>query len=485
MATVDAKETGAFYTPPIVASTLVKWAVRRSTDRLLDPSCGDGGFLLHHVGSTGVEQDRQAAIVASRRARGSTVHVEDFFSYACRTTQRFDCAAGNPPFIRYQRFAGEIRQRALALCEKVGVKLSGLTSSWAPFLVATASLLKPDGRLAFVVPAEIGHAPYAAPLLRYLCASFARVQVVLIRNSVFDRLSQDIGLLYADGYGRSAQQIQLNFWTEFRTMVMPPRPSQRVSVKEWEEWSCRLRPFLISNDVRQLYRWLSSESNIFRFGDTARIGIGYVTGDNEFFHLRPSQAVAAQIPKRFLLPTVRSGRVLQTGSVDKETLSSWIRRDEPCLLLRLSPRQVIPDVIYRYLDSTAGLKARTAYKCRNRTPWYSVPDVIIPDGFLTYMSGDGPNVVGNAADCTCTNSVHAIRMKNGHRFSDVRSAWLHPVVQLSAELEGHPLGGGMLKLEPREACRIMLPRPALRFTKAELKQLVDARNALRAWRHYE
>jgi adenine-specific DNA-methyltransferase len=33
------------------------------------------------------------------------------------------------------------------------------------FLVTTASLLKQGGRLAFVVPAEIGHAPYAAPLV--------------------------------------------------------------------------------------------------------------------------------------------------------------------------------------------------------------------------------------------------------------------------------------------------------------------------------
>jgi len=30
-------------------------------------------------------------------------------------------------------------------------------------------------------------------------------------------------------------------------------------------------------------------------------------------------------------------------------------------------------------------------------------------------------------------------------------------VKLSCELEGHALGGGMLKLEPREAARIVMP----------------------------
>jgi hypothetical protein len=34
-----------------------------------------------------------------------------------------------------------------------------------------------------------------------------------------------------------------------------------------------------------------------------------------------------------------------------------------------------------------------------------------------------------------------------------------PFVQLSCEIEGHPLGGGMLKLEPREASQIALPGP--------------------------
>jgi type I restriction-modification system DNA methylase subunit len=35
------KEAGAYYTPDAVVATLVRWAVREPTDRLLDPSCGD------------------------------------------------------------------------------------------------------------------------------------------------------------------------------------------------------------------------------------------------------------------------------------------------------------------------------------------------------------------------------------------------------------------------------------------------------------
>ena len=176
-----AKENGAFYTPDAVAAALVQWAVREGSDTLLDPSCGDGRFLARHPNSVGVERDGAAAEAARVRAPGALLHQADFFTWAEKTTHRFDCAAGNPPFIRYQTFKGEVRRRALSLCAELGAPFSALTASWAPFLVVTASLLRAGGRMAFVVPASIGHAPYAAPLIEYLVARFDLVRVVPIR----------------------------------------------------------------------------------------------------------------------------------------------------------------------------------------------------------------------------------------------------------------------------------------------------------------
>jgi hypothetical protein len=484
LATTEAKANGSYYTPTNVARTLVRWAVRRPEDRLLDPSCGDGQFLSLHRESVGVEQDQRAAIAASHRAPGCVVHVEDFFAYAATTNQRFECAAGNPPFIRYQRFSGDVRRRALHFCHRLGAPLSGLTSSWAPFLVAAASLLKPGGRMAFVVPAEIGHAPYAAPLVKFLSKSFGKVHLVAVRETVFPDLSQDVWLLYAADYGSSTDSLSLTAWDEFRSTARPPTRRVEVSVHEWIDWACRLRPFLIPEEARHLYRRLSGHPDAFRLGDVARVGIGYVTGANDFFHLRPSTARFARISDKVLIPTVRSGRVLPPDAVGETTVAQWVRQDEPCLLLRLRADDVVPDAVRRYLDSDTGREARKSYKCRNRKPWYVVPDVVVPHGFLTYMSGNGPALVANEAGCTCTNSLHAVRMQRGHRFSEIKAVWDHPLTRLSAELEGHPLGGGMLKLEPREAIRVLAPRPGLRLARGELERLEEARGVLRQWRHY-
>ena len=54
-------------------------------------------------------------------------------------------------------------------------------------------------------------------------------------------------------------------------------------------------------------------------------------------------------------------------------------------------------------------------------------------------------------------------------------------------MEGHPLGGGLLKLELSEAARVLLPHPgsATRTPNAEAKaEMEEAASLLRLWRHY-
>ena len=411
-----AKARGGYYTPESVVATLIAWAVQSDSDRLLDPSCGDGRFIAAHPNSVGIEQDAQATRDAVARAPWALVHEGDFFSWADNTSERFECAVGNPPFIRYQSFKGSVRDTALSFCAKHGAVFSGLTSSWAPFLVAAASLLKPSGRMAFVVPAEIGHAPYAAPLLEFLVSKFSHVQVVAIREKIFPELSEDCWLLYATGFGGSTDEISLSPIRSFKFMSIPPRHGVAVPVNEWRTlWNQRLRPFLIPANARDLYLAAVSYRHAKRLGDIASVGIGYVTGANEFFHLKPSHAQKLGIDGDLLLPSVRNGRMLPSGQLTADCVKGWYRSDLPMLLLKLSDSGDLPVSVKKYLESRAGRAARETYKCRNRSPWYVVPDVVVPDYFLAYMSGGKPGLVMNAAGCSCTNSLHAVRLKTGRK----------------------------------------------------------------------
>ncbi|MDQ0840294.1 N-6 DNA methylase [Sphingomonas faeni] len=478
------KHAGAYYTPDAVVAALVSWAVRRDGDRLLDPSCGDGRFLVEHPNSVGIEQDPLSAHTAIERAPGALVHEGDFFQWAEATGERFECAAGNPPFIRYHTFKGVVRARAQAFCAAQGAAFSGLTSSWAPFLVATAALLKPGGRMAFVVPAEIGHAPYASPLIEYLVAHFKHVQIVAVREKLFPGLSEDCWLLYTDGFGGTTDHIKFTVCDRFEGATRPPRQAEKVMLGEWRDiWNRRLRPYLLPAAIRNAYRSIADDTDSHRLSSFASVGIGYVSGDNSFFHLRPSEAARWKIPAAYLHSTVRTGRVLAQRPITPSTVAAWHKADDPVLLLRLQRGQELTASVRRYLDSSAGQEARLGYKCRNREPWYAVPDVQIPDFMMSYMAGRNASLVKNSAGVTCTNTVHSVRVRDRALAEKLLPNWGSPIAQLSCELEGHPLGGGMLKLEPREAGRLLFASPAL-AKRAEAVAFDEGVSIMRRWRHY-
>ncbi len=338
--------------------------------------------------------------------------------------------------------------------------------------------------MAFVVPAEIGHAPYAAPVLDWFATHFDDVQLVAVRKKLFADLSEDVWLLYADGFGGSTGHFDLALHERFVFRSEPPLSDTRVSVREWRRWGSRLRPMLLPRRIRDVYQGLRESELSTMLGRLANVGIGYVSGANDFFHLRPSQAEELGVSMELLRPTVRSGRELKAGTITNKTVAGWRAADRPNFLLALAPETPVPPAVSEYLDSPRGLQVRRRYKCRTRTPWYVVPHASVPDLFLSYMSGGGPVLVENQARCTCTNAVHAVRL-NGSKMSAprLRRLWTSTLTSLSCEIEGHPLGGGVLKLEPREATRVVvsLAGGLPVGVEADLKEGVAF---LRQWRHH-
>ena len=118
----------------------------------------------------------------------------------------------------------------------------------------------------------------------------------------------------------------------------------------------------------------------------------------------------------------------------------------------------------RYIASGEDLDVDAAYKCRVRKPWWRVPYLKPADLFLTYMNADTPRLSTNRAGVHHLNSVHGVYLSDQHRNlgrSLLPIASLNSVTLLSAETVGRAYGGGMLKLEPREADNLAMPAPPL------------------------
>jgi adenine-specific DNA methylase len=466
------KARGAFFTPPELCDYIVEWAIRHAGDDVLEPSCGEAAFLLsagarfarlradsgHGDGTLhGVEmhEDSAKAALALVRSEGydATVDVGDFFQV--EPTPRYDAVVGNPPYVRYQDFAGELRARSRAAALRAGVPLTGLASSWAAFTVHAALFLKPEGRLGLVLPAELLTVNYAAEVRRYLMQRFARVRLVLFTERVFPGVLEEVVLLLADGVGPTdhCELYQVRELSDLRTagavgrQWKPERPEGK--------WTPSLLPPVALETYAELTAH-DSFTTLETWGDTT---LGMVTGNNRYFALGPARAEELGLSQSEVIRLSPPGSSHLRGLTFSEL--AWKElgaADRATLLFR--PSGDPSSAGAAYIEAGEALNVHRAYKCRVRTPWWRVPLVGPAHVLLTYMNADTPRLCANKARVHHLNSVHGLYLKPGMVRTGMDLlpiASLNSMTLLGAETVGRAYGGGILKLEPKEADQLPVP----------------------------
>ena len=467
------KARGAFFTPPQITRYLADWAVRAPDDAVFEPSAGDAAFLVaaterlrrlgaEHPELDGVEIHPASVATARRRVTEAggraRVRTADFFDIA--PTPTYSAVLGNPPYIRYQDFRGSQRAQSRRAALKAGVTLSALASSWAAFTVHAALFLRPGGRMALVLPAELLSVNYAAAVRKFLFDRFASVELVMFDEQVFPGAEADVVLLLADGFGAGPSGhavIHRARNAEALTSELVQRHWSPVDpADKWVSGLIGNRPVEILHGLRDDGRF----STLEEWGDTT---LGMVTGNNGFFALSPARVSELRLRPADLLTLSPPGSGHLRGlTLSTHQLAALGADGRSVHLFRPTGRLSAP--AQRYIDAGHAAGVHLAYKCRVRTPWYLVPLVKPADLLLTCMNADTPRLVTNRAAAHHLNSVHGVYLRDevaalGRDLLPL--AALNSVTVLHAEMVGRAYGGGVLKVEPREADRWLVPAPEL------------------------
>lgn len=467
------KARGAFFTPDGITAHLAEWALRDPSESVLEPSAGEAAFLiaaverLRALGATvplvhGIELHRASAQVARdlvQQAGGSArIRVSDFFR--TEASPRFDAVIGNPPFIRYQDWTGDQRDRARFAALEQGVPLTGLASSWAAFVIHAAAHLKPGGRLGMVLPAELLSVNYAAPVRRFLLERFASVELVTFEEQVFPDAEADTVLVKAEGWGGvPAAQATLRQTRNANTLNELHEGTTWTPLDTGDRWHPQpLRPASIDAIAHVV-----GEGTFVPLSDHGDTTLGAVTGGNRFFALSPERVRALGIPRRDLVRISPPGSSHLRGLALTESAMARLGSQGHATYL-LYPSERPASATMDYISKGIDTAVDQAYKCRVRSPWWRVPLLKPADLLLTYMNADTPRLTTNLAGVRHLNSVHGVYLHEdvqelGREVLPVAS--LNSVTLLGAELAGRSYGGGILKLEPREADRWWMPSAAL------------------------
>lgn len=474
----EQKLRGGYYTPADLATFLVRWVNHVKPRTILEPSCGDGVFFqpvadfapsakLMGFELDSVEADKAQAAASAAGLAATKINNTDFLGWAVKALQndkaRFDAVLGNPPFIRYQYLPPLFQDRAETIFSALGCKFTKHTNAWVPFILASFAMLRPGGRLAMVVPAEIIHVTHAQSLRSYLGENARRLVVVDPEELWFPGTLQGAVLLMAEkkahpdehGEGLGIYPVKGRNFLQLdpETVFQAPKSINGKTVEG--KWTRAL----LSPSTRTLLDGLVAAHAVSRFDEVADVDVGIVTGANKFF-LVEDETVARFDLHQWAHPMFGRSEHCPGVIYDERQHEANAKKGNPTNFIWFKDRSVERSRKgKRYIEQGESESLHTRYKCRIRSPWYSVPSVYATEIGMLKRSHDTPRLILNHLRAYTTDTAYRISLKEGTA-EQLVYGFINALTSLSAELEGRHYGGGVLELVPSEIEKLLLPSPS-------------------------
>ncbi|MCG8314302.1 MAG: SAM-dependent methyltransferase [Pseudomonadales bacterium] len=484
----EKQKLGAFYTPKEVSDIMCHWAIKKSTDLILEPSFGGCGFIdstvsrLRQLGNakpyrniSGCDIDPEAFKHLSDSMGPVSVGYEDRFILQDFLTlspydykiKKYDVVIGNPPYIAHQKLNEKQRYLSGLLLSEHGIKTSKKVNLWMLFVLNALSFLKDGGRIAFVLPATGLTAGYSQELFSLLESKFSTVGCVVLKERIFlgEGAKEKCMVLTAEGFNTTPLDKPFTVKHCLGIRDLQKAISGIRSRKRDISLGTKLNlASLITSRAVMSYNALSSHSATYSGSELFSVRIGVVTGDKSFFIMNNTTASNYGLNAfKHFDPIVCSMEQLKGAFYTKKEILSQVKSDVDCLLLSHQKHNMKSSRYRDYLSSYCEKKFNKNVTFSKREPWNKVNDDFIPDAFMSYMGQYGPRIVINNAKINSTNSIHRLYFASSFKNKKIQKliaiSLLSNFTQLSAELNCRHYGSGVLKIEPSDAKKLKIIIP--------------------------
>lgn len=466
----EQKLRGSYYTPIQLAEAMVELFVSQNISTILEPSCGDGvfidsvknrGFLSKIKMLTAIEIDPdEAKKVRNRYSDFGQVEVyaEDFFNYYNRALGKecFDLILGNPPYIRYQYLKESQREIQSEILTSHGMKANKLINAWVAFIVACVQLLSENGKIAFVIPAEILQVSYAEDLRLYLANNLAKITLITFEQLVFPDIEQEV-VVFIGEKGKEEKGIriiEMNNLDDFIKLKLEKNSFQKLQhVKE--KWT----KYFLTKDEMALIQELRGDKRFSKFSEYGLINVGITTGNNSYFSVTEKTTEKYDLSEA-TLPLI--GRSSHAHGIFF-TLENWESNKRGGKRARLIsfpdiPYEEYPDGYKQYIMLGEKNGEHKGYKCSIRDRWYIVPSVWVPDAFFLRRNNLYPKFVLNRCNAVSTDTMHRMKFNDGIEPENILLSYYNSISFAFTEICGRSYGGGVLEILPGEMGNILLPK---------------------------
>lgn len=484
------REKGQFWTPDWVADAMVSYVAPMARRPIFDPAVGAGAFFSAAkrlaaefcVEARCAGTELYAPVLEEALERGLTrndlvnVEIRDFVLNPPPAV--LEAIVANPPYIRHHRLSRETKARLRSFCAGfTGLILDARAGYHVYFLLRALQLLAPEGRLAFIVPADTVEGKFAAALWRWITTHYrldavitfapqaspfpgvdTNALVVLLRKSAPAVKFCWVRVLHP-GTADLKRWIRARFWSQSgpgvgETAAFPDVVAVERAVEEG----------LASGLSRAPDAQRAACVPLSRYAYVVR---GIATGANEFFFLTRKQAASLGLPDTFLVPAVGRTRDVEgdIGELTEERLRQLDRLARPTLLFSPDgrPLEAFPPPVRAYLERGEALGLPRRPLISTRRPWYKMERRAPPPFLFAYLGRRNARFIVNAAGVVPLTGFLCVYPRSDDP-ADRQKLWRvlsHPLTVANLSRVGKSYGHGAIKVEPRALESLPIPLEVL------------------------